>query len=317
MKVTVAIPCHNEAATVAATIEGFRRSLPSAEIVVCDNASSDDTGAIAGVAGARVMREERKGKGEAVRRLFAELEADIYVLTDGDLTYDPDAAPEMVRQLIAENLDMVVSTRLASRADGLFRPGHYHGNRLFSAVLSWFFCADLSDVLSGYRVMSRRFVKSFPAASRGFEIESELTVFALEQRCKIKEVPSAYTGRPFGSDSKLSTFSDGTRIVKMVALLYRDVRPLQFFGVLAALLAVSALSMFYPILHTYVEAGMVPRFPTLIVLTAMLVLSVVFITCGIILDGIANSRRAVQRMAYMAYPGPHATASDIDDGCGH
>lgn len=306
MKVAVVLPCHNEEATIAETVAAFRRALPGAEICVCDNASTDATADVARAAGARLIAEPRLGKGEAIRRLFADVEADVYVMADGDLTYDAAAAPEMVQTLVDRDLDMVVGSRLSSNGEDVYRPGHVWGNRMFTAVLRWFFGSSFTDVLSGYRVLSRRFVKSFPAVSRGFEIESELTVYALEHRCPSAEIDMHYRSRPPGSESKLSTVRDGGRILATLALLYRDVRPLQFFGSLAAILLLSAVLMFFPILETYLETGSVPRFPTLIIITGMFILSVIFITCGIILDRVAAARRSQQRLAYLRHPGPAA-----------
>lgn len=314
VKIAVILPCHNEEAAIAETVAGFRSVLPGAEVWVCDNASTDATASIAQAAGARVVREPRLGKGEAIRRLFADVEADVYVMADGDLTYDPAAAPEMVRKLVDEGLDMIVGNRLSSSGEEVYRPGHLLGNRMFTAVLRWFFGSTFSDVLSGYRVMSRRFVKSFPATSRGFEIESELTVLALEQRCPVAEVDTRYRPRPPGSESKLSTVRDGGRILTTLALLYRDVRPLPFFGGLASGLLLIGLLLFFPILETYLATGSVPRFPTLIVITGMFILAVIFITCGIILDRVAAARRSQQRIAYLRHPSPAWAGIEGDMG---
>lgn len=312
MRIAVLLPCHNEEVTVGMAVEQFRSALPDAEIWVCDNASSDGTAVAARAAGARVVRETRVGKGNAIRRLFADVEADVYVMADGDSTYDAGSAPVMVDALLENSLDMVVGSRLHSAANGQFRPGHHFGNRLFSTVVRWFFGSTLSDLLSGYRVMSRRFVKSFPAESRGFEVETELTVVALEARCPITEVPTPYRARPHGSESKLSTYRDGARILRTVFLLLRDVRPLEFFCSLAGGLILGGVAMFVPILGTFAATHRVPRIPTLMGITGMWVLAMIFITCGVILDRIAAARRAQHRLSYLRFAGP-ATATALDD----
>jgi glycosyltransferase involved in cell wall biosynthesis len=304
MRTAVLLPCHNEALTIESAIAGFREVLPEAEIWVCDNASTDATAALAAAGGARIIHETRLGKGQAVRRLFADVDADVYVIADGDATYDPACAPAMVARLLDDRLDMVVGNRLNVRREGLFRRGHHFGNRLFSTIIRWFFGSTITDVLSGYRVMSRRFVKSFPAESRGFEIETELTVTALEARFPIAEVPTEYRSRPEGSESKLSTYGDGARILRTVFLLLRDIRPLEFFTTLAAVLALSGLTLFYPLLETFRVTHRVPRFPTLIGVVAVWVLAVVFVTCGIILDRIAAARRIQHRLAYLRFRAP-------------
>ena len=303
MNIAVLLPCYNESATIAETIGGFRSALPGAAIYVCNNASTDDTAEIARKNGAIVIDEPRSGKGEAIRRLFAEIDADVYVMADGDSTYDASSAPQMVDQLIDQDLDMVIGNRLDSDGENLFRSGHRFGNRLFSYAAQTIFGARVGDLLSGFRVMSRRFVKCFPAESRGFEIETELTVHALECRLPIAEVSTQYFARPEGSDSKLSTLLDGLRISRMMVSLFRDVKPFQFFGLIALLLVLFCVTMFIPIVQTFASTGTVPQYPTLIVITGLLVLAVVFVTCGIVLDRVSASRRYQHRLNYLRYPG--------------
>jgi glycosyltransferase involved in cell wall biosynthesis len=304
MNIAVLLPCYNESATVAKTIDGFQKVLPDADIYVCNNASTDDTADIARQNGAIVIDENRSGKGEAIRRLFADIDADVYVMADGDSTYDAGSAPEMVKQLIDQDLDMVIGNRLDSSGENLFRSGHRFGNRLFSFVAQTIFGAKVGDLLSGYRVMSRRFVKCFPAESHGFEIETELTVHALECRLPIAEVSTLYYARPAGSSSKLSTLFDGLRILRMMASLFRDVKPFQFFGLIALLVGLYCIALFIPIIQTFAETGTVPQYPTLIVITGLLVLAFVFVTCGIVLDRVSATRRYQHRLNYLRYPGP-------------
>lgn len=304
MKIAVLLPCYNESATIAETIGGFRKALPDATIYVCNNASTDNTAEIAQENGAIVIDEHRSGKGEAIRRLFAEIDADVYVMADGDSTYDADSAPQMIDHLVDKDLDMVIGNRLASDGDNLFRSGHRLGNRMFSFTAQTIFGAGVGDLLSGYRVMSRRFVKCFPAESHGFEIETELTVHALECRLPIAEIATNYYARPEGSTSKLSTLFDGLRILRMMVSLFRDVKPFHFFGLIALLLVLFCITMFVPIVQTFAATGTVPQYPTLIVITGLLVLAVVFVTCGIVLDRVSASRRYQHRLNYLRYPGP-------------
>ncbi len=313
MNIAVLLPCYNESATIAATIGGFRESLPDATIYVCDNASSDDTAQIARENSAIVIHEPRSGKGEAVRRLFAEVDADIYVMSDGDSTYDPSAAPKMVGHLLENDLDMVIGNRLESSGSNLFRGGHRLGNKMFSLVARLMFSSEVGDLLSGYRVMSRRFVKCFPAESHGFEIESELTIHALECRLPIAEMDTSYFARPAGSESKLSTFVDGLRILRMMVSLFRDVKPFQFFALIALLTGLACITLFIPIIQTYMTTGTVPQYPTLIVLTGLLVLAFVFVTCGIVLDRVSAARRYQHRLNYLRYPRTAmANSSDLN-----
>src|ERR687893_267071 len=249
-RIAVLLPCFNEEATIAATVEGFRTALPSASIYVYDNNSRDRTREIAAAGGAVVRSERQQGKGHVVRRMFADIDADVYVMADGDLTYDATAAPAMVDQLLAEQLDMVVGTRRHEAKDA-YRGGHVLGNRLFTGLLAGLFGRSFSDIFSGYRVFSRRYVKSFPVLSSGFEIETEMSVHALELRMPVGEVETRYLSRPEGSQSKLSTFGDGWRILKTIVTLYRVERPVLFFGTIGALLLVAAILLAIPLIVTY------------------------------------------------------------------
>src|SRR5215210_5236026 len=303
--IAVVLPCYNEEAAIGATIAGFRAALPAAAIYVYDNNSSDRTRDIAAQAGAVVRSERQQGKGHVVRRMFADIDADIYVMADGDLTYDPNAAPAMVGLLVADQLDMVVGTRRHDKKDA-YRGGHVLGNRLFTGLLSGLFGRSFSDIFSGYRVFSRRFVKSFPVLSSGFEIETEMSVHALELRMPIGEIETAYAARPEGSQSKLSTFSDGWRILKTIVTLYRIERPVLFYGSIGALLLAAAIVLSVPLVITYLHTGLVPRFPTAILVTGMVVIAVLCFFAGLILDTVTRGRREVRRLAYLSVPGPGA-----------
>jgi len=309
MQIAVLLPCFNESKTIAATVTAFKSALPDADIYVCDNSSKDNTATIALENGAKVIWEPKPGKGEAIRRLFSEVNADIFVMADGDSTYNASDAPEMIRHLVENDLDMVIGNRLDSSGTGLFRTGHRLGNRLFSFAAKTIFSAHVGDLLSGYRVMSRRFVKCFPAESKGFEIETELTIHALECRLPISEIKTTYFSRPEGSESKLSTFIDGLRILRMMTSLFRDVRPFQFFGLIALATVLVCVALFIPIFQTFTQTGAVPQYPTLIVITGLLVLAFVFVTCGIVLDRVSASRRYQHRLNYLRYSGP-ASASN-------
>ena len=302
-RIAVLLPCYNEEAAIAATIAGFKAALPGAAIFVYDNNSSDGTRDAAKKAGATVRIERQQGKGHVVRRMFADVEADIYIMADGDLTYDPKSAPAMVEMLLAEELDMVVGTRRHEAKDA-YRGGHVLGNRLFTGLLAGLFGRSFSDIFSGYRVFSRRFVKSFPVLSSGFEIETEISVHALELRMPVGEVETAYGARPEGSESKLSTFRDGWRILKTIATLYRIERPVLFFGSIGALLIVAAIVLSIPLVLTYLDTGLVPRFPTAILATGLVIIAVLCFFAGMILDTVTRGRREMRRLAYLAVPGP-------------
>jgi len=302
-RVAVLLPCFNEEATIAATVEGFRAALPAATVYVYDNNSSDRTREIAGAGGAVVRSERQQGKGHVVRRMFADIDADVYVMADGDLTYDPSSAQAMVDLLLADQLDMVVGTRRHEQKDA-YRGGHLLGNRLFTGILAGLFGRSFSDIFSGYRVFSRRFVKSFPVLSSGFEIETEMSVHALELRMPVGEVETVYLSRPEGSESKLSTFGDGWRILKTIATLYRVERPALFFGLLGAMLLLAALILAAPLVVTYIDTGLVPRVPTAILVTGMTIVAVLCFFAGLILDTVTRGRREVRRLAYLSLDAP-------------
>jgi glycosyltransferase involved in cell wall biosynthesis len=305
IRIAVLLPCFNEEAAIAATVAGFRAALPGAAIYVYDNNSRDRTAEIAAVAGAIVRTERQQGKGHVVRRMFADVEADIYVMADGDLTYDPRSAQAMVDLLLAEQLDMIVGTRRHDAKDA-YRGGHVLGNRLFTGILSSLFGRSFSDIFSGYRVFSRRFVKSFPVLSSGFEIETEISVHALELKMPVGELETAYAARPEGSHSKLSTFGDGWRILKTIVTLYRVERPWLFFGMIGALLALAAFLISIPLVVTYVHTGLVPRFPTAILVTGMVIVATLCFFAGMILDTVTRGRREVRRLSYLSLPAPGA-----------
>lgn len=301
--IAVLLPCYNEEAAIGATVAGFKAALPDATIYVYDNNSRDRTREVAAKAGAVVRTERQQGKGHVVRRMFADIDADIYVMADGDLTYDPKAAPAMVDLLLAEQLDMVVGTRRHEEKEA-YRGGHVLGNRIFTGLLSSLFGRSFSDIFSGYRVFSRRFVKSFPVLSEGFEIETEMSVHALELRMPVGEVETSYGARPEGSHSKLSTYSDGWRILKTIGTLYRVERPTLFYGSIGALLVAAAIVLAIPLVVTYAQTGLVPRFPTAILVTGMIIVAVLCFFAGLILDTVTRGRREVRRLAYLSLRAP-------------
>ncbi|HEY3797817.1 MAG TPA: glycosyltransferase [Caulobacteraceae bacterium] len=304
-RIAVLAPCHNEAATVAQVAADFAKALPGAVIYVFDNNSTDATVELAAKAGALVRRVSLQGKGNVVRRMFADVEADVYVLVDGDGTYDATAAPMMVQRLLNEGLDMVSGARISSDREA-YRAGHRFGNVALSGVVRMVFGRQFKDMLSGYRVFSRRFVKSFPAHSAGFEIETELTVHTLQMRLPSAEVETAYGARPEGSESKLSTIRDGWRILRMIGLLVREERPLQFFGVAGLVCLVLAGLLAAPVGLEYLRTGLVPRFPTLIVAVSLALVALLSFACGLILDTVSRARLEQRRLAYLAQPGPGA-----------
>jgi glycosyltransferase involved in cell wall biosynthesis len=304
-RIAVLLPCYNEEAAIAATVAGFRAALPAAVIYVYDNNSADGTRAAAARAGAVVRSESQQGKGHVVRRMFADVDADIYVMADGDLTYDPKSAPRMVDLLLAEQLDMVVGTRRHEEKSA-YRGGHVLGNKLFTGLLSGLFGRSFSDIFSGYRVFSRRFVKSFPVLSSGFEIETEMSVHALELRMPVGELETSYGARPEGSHSKLSTWGDGWRILKTITTLYRIERPVLFFGSIGAFLLALAILLAVPLVQTYLRTGLVPRFPTAILATGLVIIAVLSVFAGLILDTVTRGRREMRRLFYLAQPAPQA-----------
>lgn len=301
--IAVVIPCYNEAAAIGTVMADFRAALPDAQIHVFDNNSTDDTAAIAAAAGACVHHVPMQGKGHVVRRMFADVDADAYIMVDGDDTYEAAAAPAMLDKLFDERLDMVVGVRKPVNVD-VHRPGHAFGNALLSGFLSQLFGRPCSDILSGYRAFSRRFAKSFPVLSSGFEIETELTVHALELRLSVLEYPTAFKERPEGSESKLNTFRDGTRILFTMLRLFSAERPLLFYSLCAAVLALVSIVLAIPIVLTYAQTGLVPRFPTAILSTGLMLLAALSFFSGVILDTVTRGRREMRFLAYLAQPPP-------------
>jgi glycosyltransferase involved in cell wall biosynthesis len=301
--VAVLIPCFNEEATIGRVVADFRAALPGAAIYVYDNNSTDRTAEIARKTGALVRREARQGKAAVVRRMFADVDADIYVLVDGDATYDAASAPDMIGLLKDRQLDMVVAARVHA-CEAAYRRGHRLGNRLFSAFVSLIFARAFTDILSGYRVFSRRFVKTFPALSRGFEIETELTVHALALELPVAELETPYGARPEGSASKLSTWRDGWRILATIARLWRSERPLAFFTAIAVVLAAISVALSIPVVLTFIETGLVPRLPTAMLSTGLMLLASLSIASGLILDTVTRGRREMKLLAHLAHGGP-------------
>lgn len=299
--IAVLIPCFNEAATIASVIEQFRASLPDAQIYVYDNNSRDGTAETAERAGAIVRRERRQGKGNVVRRMFSDVEADIYLLVDGDATYDAAAAPALISELCAGPYDKVNASRRHERPDA-YRPGHVFGNKMLSGLVGRIFGASSTDMLSGYKVLSRRFVKSFPATSNGFEIETELLVHALDLDVPMSEIETLYRERPAGSVSKLSTFKDGFRILGLILHLIRDLLPLQFFAAIGTLFALSSIVLAAPVVVTFLETGLVPRLPTAVLSLGLMIAGLLSLVTGLILDSVARGRREQKLLVYLAHP---------------
>lgn len=301
------MPCHDEGRTVGEVVRLFRAALPDAEVVVYDNNSCDGTASLAAAAGARVRPAALQGKGNVVARMFADEDADVYLLVDGDGTYDPSLAPQLVRMVLEDGLDMVCGKRAPAGA-AAYRPGHRSGNRLLTGLVRLIFGRRFDDMLTGYRAMSRRFVKSFGAHSCGFEIETELTVHALQLRCPTAEVATLYLARPEGSTSKLNTIRDGVRILRLIGLLAREERPLQFFSLVAAMSLVLAGALFAPILIRFLDEGVVVQIPTLIGVVGLSVAGLLSFACGVVLDSVARGRLEQRRLAYLAIPGPGSRA---------
>jgi glycosyltransferase involved in cell wall biosynthesis len=299
--IAVLIPCYNEALSIRQVVEGFRASLPTARIYVYDNRSTDDTAAVARAAGAIVRSEPVPGKGNVVRRMFADIEADVYIMADGDATYDATVAPDMVARLLEEQLDMVVGIRNNVYANA-HRKGHGFGNMMFNRIYANLFGGLFTDIFSGYRVFSRRFVKTFPSISSGFEIETEMSVHACQVRMPVAEIPTEYGARQEGSVSKLRTFHDAFRILRTFFLLFKEIQPVKFFGTIASVLTVLSLILGYPLLTTYMETGLVPRFPTAILITGLMLMASVSVVAGLILDSVARGRLELKRMVYLGLP---------------
>jgi glycosyltransferase involved in cell wall biosynthesis len=303
MQVAVLVPCFNEEAAIQKVVSDFRAALPDAVVYVYDNNSTDKTTEVALAAGAEVRREFRRGKGNVVRRMFQDIEADIYVMVDGDDTYDASVASKLVDRLVADNLDMVVGRRVETH-QAAYRAGHRLGNAVLTGLVRWLFGANIVDMLSGYRVFSKRFVKSFPSFSREFEIETELTVHAMQMQMAVAEVDTNYKERPPGSTSKLRTFRDGWRILMTITNLMRNERPLLFFGLIGFLLSAVAIALGIPVLLEYFDTGLVRRFPTAILCSGLGVIAVISVATGLILDLVAHVRRETKRLAYLSYPAP-------------
>jgi glycosyltransferase involved in cell wall biosynthesis len=303
LRIAVILPCYNEEAAIGTVVKDFRTFLPYAEIYVYDNNSKDRTIEVAKAAGAIVYRESLQGKGNVVRRMFADVDADIYVLCDGDVTYDVASAPGMINKLVEEQLDMVVGCRIDDDVAS-YRKGHRFGNALFTGAVAQLFGSRFTDILSGYRVFSRRYVKSFPSLARGFEIETELTVHALELRMPIAEVDTPYGARPEGSVSKLSTFRDGFKILQMIVKLFKNERPLQFFSIIFCVLGLASLGLATPLIETYLKTGLVPRLPTALLSASIMLLGFLSLTCGFVLDTVTHGRRELKRLAYLSMQPP-------------
>jgi len=303
LEIAIVLPCYNEAMTIAAVVEGFRAALPSASIYVYDNNSSDQTALRAALAGARVVREPRQGKGHVVRRMFSDIEADIYLMADGDGTYSPEDGAELIRTLLTERCDMVVGTRRGV-TDDAGRRGHAFGNSIFNRIYQTIFGKDFTDIFSGYRAFSRRFVKSFPAVSGGFEIETEMSVHASVLKLPVAELELDYGRRPEGSESKLSTFGDGGKILWMLAMLMKETRPFYFFSYVS--LAIMTLSMVFmvPVLNEYFLTGLVSRMPSWMLAMALMMMALMVFSGGVILDSVSRGRTEQKRFNYMSLPAP-------------
>lgn len=299
LQVAVIVPCRDEAASIANVVRNFRAAIPGATVFVYDNNSDDETANIARDAGAVVRSEPLPGKGNVVRRMFADIDADIYVLVDGDDTYDAASAGKLVEKLESDILDMVTGVRIPVD-DSSYRPGHKFGNFVLTRLVSLVFGSRSSDLLSGYRAFSRRFVKSFPGLTSGFEIETELTVHALELRMPIAEIETPYRSRPSGSESNLKTIQDGLRILKTIVWLTKTERPLHFFGLIFAILAAASVTLAWPLFTTFLETGLVPRFPTALLSTGLMLLAFLSMACGIILDTVTRGRQEMKRLHYLS-----------------
>lgn len=301
LRIAVLVPCFNEATAIGRVVADFKAALPGAQIIVYDNNSRDGTPDAARDAGADVRNERRQGKGHVVRRMFADIDADVFLLVDGDATYDAASAPRMIELLRDEHLDMVVGLRV-DQGSAAYRRGHRFGNRMLTGCLALVFGQAFRDVLSGYRVFSRRFVKSFPVLSGGFEIETELTVHALELGLPVAEIETPYVARPQGSFSKLNTWRDGLRILRTILKLYRSEKPLRFFGAIATSLVTMSLILAAPVITTFVETGLVPRLPTAVLATGLMITAVLAMSSGLVLDTVTRGRREMKRLAYLALP---------------
>jgi len=309
-KIAVILPCYNEEQAIEQVVSAFKAALPLSPIYVYDNNSTDKTIEKAKQAGAIVRSETSQGKGYVVKRAFADIEADIYVMADGDGTYDAQSAPKMIDLLIENQLDMVVGLRSDDNTTKLYRPGHRFGNRLLTNTIAFLFHSQFSDVLSGFRVFSKRFVKSFPALATGFKIEAMLTIHALELRLPTAEVETLYFERVEGTTSKLRTYKDGLKILLTILSLFKEIRPFAFFGFLAILFASTSIGLMIPIFFEFLETGLVPCFPTAILSTALMIVASILITCGLILDSVSLNRLEQKRLIYLQYSAPQADNED-------
>ena len=301
-KIAVIVPCYNEASAIAKVVSDFNKYLPEATVYVFDNNSNDGPADVAANAGAIVRHVGHKGKGNVVRRMFADIDADIFVMVDGDDTYEAAAAPAMINKLLDENLDMVVGCRVENGDDKTYRPGHRFGNKMLTGTVSTIFKGSFTDMLSGYRVFSKRYAKSFPCHSHGFEIETELTIHALELRMRIGEVQTSYGERPEGSVSKLSTYKDGIKILRTIIQLYAYERPLFFYSIIAAFFAIISLAVGAPVISDYVSTGLVPKFPSAIAAASIMIMSMLSLVCGVISHLITVSRRETKYLTYLSIP---------------
>ena len=298
LDVAVLLPCYNEASTISAVVEGFFAAMPGARVYVYDNNSTDGTALKAALAGATVVRERRQGKGNVVRRMFSDIDADIYIMADGDGTYDPEDGLDLIRTLLSEQPDMVVGTRRGVREDA-GRSGHAAGNALFNLLYRVIFGRGFTDIFSGYRAFSRRFAKSFPAVSGGFEIETEMSVHASRLKMPVSELELTYGRRPEGSHSKLSTFKDGAKILWMFAMLMKETRPFTFFGAVSGVFFLASLGFMAPVFIEYFETGLVPKMPTWVLALVLMIMSFMIFTAGLILDSVARGRAEQLRIHYL------------------
>lgn len=306
-QIAVLVPCYNEAVSIRSVVTDFRRELPQAIIYVYDNNSTDGTADIARAAGAVVRNEPLQGKGQVVRRMFSDIDADVYVLVDGDATYDAASAPKLIDTLFEKNLDCVNGVRKDSETEA-YRPGHRFGNWLLTTLVAKIFGHQTSDMLTGYRVFSRRFVKSFPSLASGFEIETEMTIHALELRMLVADVETPYRSRPPGSESKLNTFRDGFRIMRTIIAIVKGEKPLLFFGFISFVLFCVAVLIFIPVLLEYLKTGLVPRLPTAILSTGLVISALVSLACGLVLSTVTLGRQEMKRLVYLSHPAPRREA---------
>lgn len=299
-KIAVLIPCFNEEATIKDVIYEFKNALPEATIYVYDNNSTDQTSKVAKEAGAEVSYESRQGKGFVLQRMFADIEAEVYLLVDGDLTYDPSVAKKLVQSVLEQSYDMAVGARKEVESSA-YRAGHKFGNKFLTNSVNSIFGKSITDMLSGYRALSRRFVKSFPLQSSGFEIETEITIHALELNMRIIEIESVYRSRPEGSESKLNTYSDGLKIIIFIINLFRQEKPLTFFLLISSFLAIISIVLFIPVFSEFLETGLVPRLPTAVLSMGIMILSIISLACGLILDTVTRGRKELKQLKYLSY----------------